>query len=182
MCCVVAAGPRACRDVSTMLYFHIYRIRVFFLLPFAYLHSNVSWGKANQLCVCSRYAANWGWSGEQLKAKARLLRWAAVHSACLNTGRNGLVSWAEKWLCVQNDSALTTPQPRGPLTAKLIHLPAREERQENQWLRTQLCHMIPRKCSFWLLQGRKQKTKNTPYCHNILHVVAYWYLHLLLNN
>lgn len=91
MCCVVAAGPRACRDVSTMLYFHIYRIRVFFLLPFAYLHSNVSWGKANQLCVCSRYAANWGWSGEQLKAKARLLRWAAVHSFSMSEYRE---EWA----------------------------------------------------------------------------------------
>lgn len=124
MCCVVAAGPRACRDVSTMLYFHIYRIRVFFLLPFAYLHSNVSWGKANQLCVCSRYAANWGWYGEQLKAKARLLRWAAVHSACLNTGRNGLVSWAEKWLCSKwfctyHPTAPWTPRGKThPLTCK----------------------------------------------------------------
>lgn len=164
MCCVVAAGPRACRDVSTMLYFHIYRIRVFFLLPFAYLHSNVSWGKANQLCVCSRYAANWGWSGEQLKAKARLLRWAAVHSACLNTGRNGLVSWAEKWLCVQNDSALTTPQPRGPLAAKLIHLPAREERQEKSMTTHSIMSHDTKEMLLLIAPGEKTKNKK----HTIL--------------
>lgn len=49
-----------------------------------------------------------------LKKQSMLSRQAAVHSACLSIKRSGTVSCAEKWLSVQNDSALTTPQPPDP--------------------------------------------------------------------
>lgn len=89
---------------------------------------------------------------------------AVVHAACLATGRRGTVSCVEKWLDAQNDSALTTPQTLRPLAAKHIHLPAREERQENQWLHTQLYHNLPSERSLCFLR-RRQNT--TLYLHNV---------------
>ena len=114
-------------------------------------------------------------------------RQAVVNSACLGKKRSGTVSAVEKWLAVQNDSALTTPQPLGPLAAKHIHLPAREERQENQWLHTQLYHNLPSKRSLCFLWRRYNTTL---YLHNAcssllrftLWDLSYFVIHYKQNN
>lgn len=94
-----------------------------------------------QICLC--YALKIS-SGEN---KARDDVWCLGKQQsvqhCLGIKKSGTMSCIERWLCVQNDSALTTPQPLSdPSRQKHIHLPAREERQENQWLHTQLYHNL----------------------------------------